>query len=41
MSDMYQMPVEQIKAIIVPENIEYDLKQQQALDLLKKTAQSE
>ena len=41
MSDMYQMPVEQIKAIIVPENIEYDLKQQKAIDYLKETAQSE
>lgn len=41
MADMYQMPVEQIKAIIVPENIEYDLKQQKAIDYLKETAQSE
>lgn len=41
MSDMYQMPIEQIKTIIVPENIEYDLKQQEALNFLKKTAQSE
>ena len=41
MSDMYQMPVEQIEAIIVPENIEYDLKQQKAIDYLKETAQSE
>ncbi len=41
MSDMYQMPVEQIKAIIVPENIEYDLKQEKAIDYLKEVAQSE
>lgn len=41
MSDMYQMPVEQIKAIIVPENIEYDLKQEKAVDYLKEVAQSE
>lgn len=41
MADMYNMPAEQIKAIIVPENIEYDLKQQKAVDYLKETAQSE
>ncbi|EOS60566.1 trigger factor [Firmicutes bacterium M10-2] len=41
MSEMYQMPVEQIKAIIVPENIEYDLKQEKAIDYLKEVAQSE
>ncbi len=41
MADMYNMPAEQIKAIIVPENIEYDLKQQKAVDYLKETAHSE
>ena len=38
MSEMYSMPVEQIKAIISPANIAYDLKQQKTVEFLKESA---
>lgn len=41
MSDMYQMPVEKIKEIIKPEDLEYDLKQQAALKLVKESVKAE
>lgn len=39
LSSMYNMPAEQIKAIIDPSQIIFNLKQQKALELLKKNAQ--
>ena len=38
MSEMYNMPVEQIKSLIAPANIEYDLKQQKTVEFLKESA---
>ena len=38
MSEMYKMPVEQIKSLIAPANIEYDLKQQKTVEFLKESA---
>lgn len=35
MSDMYQMEVDQIRRILPPENIKYDIAQQKALELIK------
>lgn len=37
MSTMYGMPVDQIKGIINPENIRYDLQQRKALELIKES----
>ncbi|WP_353057614.1 hypothetical protein [Faecalibaculum rodentium] len=39
LSEMYHMPVEQIRQVIYPDQIVFTLKQQKALDLLKKNAQ--
>lgn len=41
MSEMYQMPVEQLKAVIAPASMEYDLKQQKALEFVKDHAKTE
>lgn len=39
LSEMYNMPAEQIRQLIYPDQIVFTLKQQKALDLLKKNAQ--
>lgn len=38
MSEMYSMPVEQIKSLIAPASIEYDLKQGKTVEFLKESA---